>query len=406
MRGAGSITFIVGGLLVLAAWSVGAAGLPSVYRPFSEVLAEPLALLLVVLAWRFRRGRLAVAAVIIALANVMVRGPLDIAGNGSHRAGVAAMALLLAVNLGVLALTKDHPLPRLRSLLHLAAVVVQPLLVAAILYAADRAPWIANAAEPLRLLAAPQVALLVFLIAAVFAGLAFAARRTTFEIGVVWCLAAAAVALLADLDVHRATLMFAAAQLALLFALVEDSYRLAYQDQLTGLAGRRALDEELRALEGEYAIAMIDIDHFKRFNDRHGHDAGDQALRMVADELGKVGGGRAYRYGGEEFAILFPGRSAAASAEALERLRAAIESRTFAIRSAKRPRRKPDRPVPPANPPERVTLTVSVGAAGSGGVQPDPASVLRAADQALYRAKRRGRNRVVVDGARSTRKRR
>ena len=96
---------------------------------------------------------------------------------------------------------------------------------------------------------------------------------------------------------------------------------------------------------------MVDVDHFKKFNDRHGHAAGDQALRMVGAELEKVGGGgRAYRYGGEEFAILFPGLTVTEAREPLEEVRAAIADRRFALRSPDRPRKKPDPPRKPTRP--------------------------------------------------------
>src|SRR2546422_4854379 len=79
---------------------------------------------------------------------------------------------------------------------------------------------------------------------------------------------------------------------------------------LTGLPGRRALDEALVRLGGRYAIAMVDIDHFKRFNDEHGHDAGDQLLRMLATKLSQIeGGGRPLRYGGPGLPDRFPGQA-------------------------------------------------------------------------------------------------
>jgi GGDEF domain-containing protein len=375
MTGAGIFTFVAGSLLVLLSWAVAGIELPEAYRSLTGVLAEPLALLMVALAWRFRRSRLAIAAVLIALANVLVRGPLDLSAGGFGSPGHAALALLFPINLAVIVLSRDHPLPRGRPLIHLAAVLLQPWLVAASLQLGGRIQWPGGLAPGwMLLISAPQAALLAALIAGVFAALAFAARRGTFEVAVPWVLAAGALALIGDGDVHRATVMFAGAQLVLLFALVEDSYRLAYHDQLTGLAGRRALDESMKLLEGDYTIAMADIDHFKRFNDRYGHEVGDQALRMVADQIERV---------------------------QLEQLRAVVEERGFSVRSPKRPRKKPEQPVKSSTPVEQVTLTISVGAAGPSLQNPDPESVLRAADAALYRAKRRGRNRLVVEGVRA-----
>ncbi len=186
----------------------------------------------------------------------------------------------------------------------------------------------------------------------------------------------------------RRRLFFAAAQLALLVGFFEDSYRLAFHDELTGLPGRRALDEAMLDLGGVFAIAMVDIDHFKRFNDRHGHDAGDQVLRMVADELAKTGGsGRVYRYGGEEFTILYPGSVVADLRTEIERLRASIAGRDFALRAPDRPTTKPSQPKGRAQPTRRVTVTVSIGAAGSNSRRKTADAVLQAADRALYRAK-------------------
>src|SRR5207247_4379588 len=107
-----------------------------------------------------------------------------------------------------------------------------------------------------------------------------------------------------------ATGYMGAAGLILVSSIVENSYLLAYPDELTGLRDRRAFNDELLHLEKPYAIAAVDIDHFKSFNDTYGHETGDQVLRMVAARLAHVsGGGQAYRVGGEEFSIVVPGRT-------------------------------------------------------------------------------------------------
>jgi hypothetical protein len=129
VRGAGTITLAAGGLPVLAAWVVALSGLAVAHRPITDVLAEVLAVLLLVLGWRFRRGRLVVAAVALALANFLVRGPL---ADSPSEAGLAALAILLPITLAVLSLLPERPINRPLILALLGVVVIQAGLVAAI----------------------------------------------------------------------------------------------------------------------------------------------------------------------------------------------------------------------------------------------------------------------------------
>jgi diguanylate cyclase (GGDEF)-like protein len=399
VKGAGTITLAAGGLPVLAAWVIGLSGLPPAHRPILDVLAEVLAVLLLVLGWRFRRGRLVVAAIEIGLANFLARRLLS---EAPSEMALAALAILLPVTLAILSLLPERPINRPLILILLGLVLVQGVFVGALCRHQSLITDSGPAARVGDLLTSPDLARLVFLIAGAFIALAYAARHGTFEGSLLWVTAASALALLAWRGPHAATLAFAAAQLVLLIGLVEDSYRLAYHDELTGLPGRRALEEGLRALDGDYTIAMVDVDHFKRFNDRHGHAAGDQALRMVAAELQKVGaGGRAYRYGGEEFAILFQGMTPADVSGALEDIRSAIANRRFALRSPDRPKKRPNPPRKPSRPPRLISVSVSIGFAGPTPRINDGHAVLRAADRALYRAKNKGRNRVVRYGVRT-----
>jgi len=398
VRGAGKITVLTGGLPVLAAWLIGLSGLAEAHQPVVDVLAEVLAVLLMVLAWRFRRGRLAVAALAIAVANFLIRGPLS---GANAEPGLAALAVVLPVGLALLALLPEQPIGRPLNLGLMAGVVILGWLALALPTPLEDVASPGFFGQLSDLLVSPDLARLVFLIAGAFIALAFAARRGTFEGSLLWVTAAAALALLAVNSPHASTLAFTAAQLVLLLGLVEDSYRLAYHDELTGLLGRRALEEALPTLAGDYAIAMVDVDHFKRFNDRHGHSAGDHALRMVATELQKVGGGgKAYRYGGEEFAILFPRSTTATARQSLEEVRAAISSRKFAVRGPDRPRKKPDSPRKKSKPPRTISVSVSIGLAGSNPQRLTADAILRAADRALYRAKKEGRNRLVAVGDR------
>jgi len=188
-----------------------------------------------------------------------------------------------------------------------------------------------------------------------------------------------------------------AAGLILTVSILQDSHNMAYRDDLTGLLSRRALNEQLEGLGRRYAIAMLDLDHFKRLNDSYGHDVGDQVLRMAASKIRSAGGGgKAYRYGGEEFTIIFPGKGMDDVLPHLEALRADIASYRFDIRGADRPgpAREERRRCVCSGADTHVSLTVSIGIAECYGVVRPPREVLASADEALYRAKQKGRNRV------------
>ncbi|MBV71725.1 MAG: hypothetical protein CMH52_10330 [Myxococcales bacterium] len=177
---------------------------------------------------------------------------------------------------------------------------------------------------------------------------------------------------------------------------LETTHSLAFRDQLTGLPSRRALERTLGRLGSQYTLAMVDVDSFKKFNDRYGHDAGDEALRMIAGHLRRVsGGGRAYRYGGEEFTVVFPNRSIEHASQHLDELRQAVAQSPFTLRAPDRPRRKPKRPNRSGGR-GKVKVTVSIGAAQRSSKMGSTTAVLKAADKCLYKAKRGGRNRLVT----------
>nr|WP_255721832.1 GGDEF domain-containing protein [Ectothiorhodospira lacustris] len=159
---------------------------------------------------------------------------------------------------------------------------------------------------------------------------------------------------------------------------------IANHDPLTGAGNRRALRREITArveatrISGEpSALALIDLDHFKKVNDRHGHDAGDKVLvdlaRIVVDTVRACDS--FYRYGGEEFVLVMPGTPPEGIAPALEKLQEAIHERL----------RGPD-----------GMVTVSIGAAGLNAAT-DPGEWLSRADRALYAAKSAGRDRICID---------
>jgi two-component system cell cycle response regulator len=173
---------------------------------------------------------------------------------------------------------------------------------------------------------------------------------------------------------------------------VQMSIEMAITDALTGLFNRRYMETHLGALIEQaasrgkpLATLVLDIDFFKSINDSHGHDAGDDVLREFALRIKRSirGIDLACRYGGEEFVIVMPETDMAVAAMVAERLRRRIASEPFAIAQGAR----------------TIPVTISIGLAALRGKDDSAAALLKRADQALYRAKRDGRNRVVPDAA-------
>ncbi len=341
------------------------------------------------------------------------------------------LALLLPYTLLIVYLFGQRPLSRPASMLRAALILGLP---PALAWASDLAPRLAAVLlEPPSLplsrapLPASGIAGLV-LLAAVLA--LRGRRRTIYELCLLLALAPAYTlfALIGRIPTDRSggagepvdagagsaalpggwiVITFAGAFLILLYGLYRLYWQRAYLDELTGLANRRAFDERLRFLRRHDTLAMIDIDHFKKINDTYGHAEGDNALRSVAGQIRRAYGGQAFRYGGEEFALILPGVGREAAVESLELLRRTVSERRLVVRAAterrKSRRQRGDRRRRPAGAARsarsttigrRIRITVSVGFAACNR-RGKPAEMLRRADQALYEAKSRGRNRVV-----------
>ncbi len=385
-----------GGVVVLfAVIAVRFGGDDDAFARLGSIYATAVLVAAALLAWRFHRSRVVAAVVAIAIAaRVMLHQP----GPDSPTV-YAATTLLLPVTLAVLAITRDRGVLTLRGLAQLGFVLAQPLVVSIFLefqpeataafFGADRLAsqgtvWPFAATLPIYV---GSVAL------AVFAALL---RKSPVEKGFVWALVASSLAAGALPGSPLVTFYLSTAGLVLGLSVVEISYSMAYRDELTALPARRALPEALESLGSRFSIAMVDVDHFKKFNDRHGHDVGDQVLRMVASLLkGVSGGGRAFRYGGEEFTVVFPGKSRDETMPHLEELRDEIESYRFTVRGRGRPRKKPaSGGRKKTHGRRKLRVTVSIGVAERSEKSPTAEQVLKAADKALYRAKRAGRNRV------------
>jgi len=358
------------------------------------------------LAWRFHSSRILFSLLTLLLAHRAVdffSGGRT--ANGPGHMAVVLAAVLIPLNFIVFALMRERGLviagivPR-AGLLFLESVVV------AVLCRPENSGVASHRSPSFEV---PSWLLLGFVAACAVFIRRFLQTRKPVEPGFAWSAGAVCLWLefapagkMADAYVATAALILAA-------SLIETSYVLAYHDELTGIRGRRAFNDALLSLDQQYAIAIVDIDHFKKFNDTYGHDTGDQVLCMVASRISKVsGGGQAFRCGGEEFAIIFRGISAKDALEHLESLRAIIERshfklRRFERRTTLRPgeadRRKSSKKKIAAfmsQQPDQLSVTVSVGVAEPSTRNRQPEQVIQAADQALYRAKEKGRNRVEL----------
>jgi len=349
-------------------------------------------------AWRFHAvrsiaGLLLFAAFALAFAQVPMSAML-----------LAALSFAMPLNIMALLLVEEFTLAFQPLAYWLGFAAAQAGILAITFSGSSAVFWAWLLWRPSWWLALPvgPLVVLAFVAAAVALLLKFAKDKRPLDAGLAWSLLPSFLACLSAGRPFR-TAYLAAGAVAITVSVIETSYQLAYEDELTRLPGRRAFNQTIAALDDEYAIAMVDVDHFKKFNDTYGHDVGDQVLRMVASRLANVtGDGRSFRCGGEEFAVVFPGKKAEEVIDHVEQLRRSIEDSTFMVRGPERSnRRRDERRYRHSarhlqNQKVGTSVTVSIGLAQPRAAEDDVHRVIEAADKALYAAKERGRNRVVV----------
>ncbi len=420
---------VPGGLLLALAATLVNSSLfaqiaPSLGFYYVGVFAAGLAL-----AWRFNSSRVLFSLLVLLLAHRAVDFFSDgqVVRGGPGRMAVLLAAVLIPLNFIVFAQMRERGLAIAGIAPRFGLLFIESVIFAVMCRPENSAGGASRAGAvvvPAWLFVGFAAAVAVFV-------WRFVQARKPIEPGFVWSTGAvflwldfAPVGKMSEAYVATAALILAA-------SLIETSYVLAYHDELTGIRGRRAFNELLLTLDQQYAIAIVDIDHFKKFNDTYGHDVGDQVLCMVAKRLSGVGGdGQAFRCGGEEFAIVFRNASAKEAFEHLEQLRATIEKSTFHVRGAdrraekmseksaeksgdrrgvERERRKAGKKKTASARqgllfddlrnqvlPDHLSVTVSIGVGEPSTRYRQPEQVIQAADQALYRAKNKGRNRVEL----------
>ena len=376
-------------LLTVPALAGTASGLTTVF-PFTVVAAALL------LGWRFNRSRLVFAIALLGLAEfVLLRGT----DTTQDRLLFHAMAFLLPINLALVALLPERGTITAAGLVRWVLLAVQIVIVVFLAQALLQKTlgFLTTRFVPVRFTSwtpLSQPTIIAFSAIAALLVMAWLREPQSPVRGYFYALLAVFAALSWPAAGPGQELWLATAGLVLVVAVIEASYLMAYRDGLTELPGRRALNEALPRLSGQFTVAMVDVDHFKRFNDTYGHDAGDHALRLVAARLAQAtGGGTAYRYGGEEFVLVFPGKGQDECLPHLEELRETVETSRFTMRRRFRPRNKANADKGGRKSRQAIVITVSIGVAERNR-HATPDQVVQAADKALYRAKESGRNRV------------
>ena len=365
---------------------------------FRPLLSEQLPLVLLgaaaALATFFKSSRAAYAAALL-LTTWLAVGPLDWLQPGALKTVTLG---LVALNLALIAGTRDRTPLSGFGLVLCCAVILQGV----VLYLLTKccADLLGTSWHlPIHVGLPLSSAKLLFAAALLLASFRAIFRPDHTAFAMLTCIVVLFWLFSRGVDALGLTLAMTATGILLVLLVLRSAYELAFRDELTGIPSRRAYSRYLLTLGRSFSIAVIDIDHFKKLNDRHGHQVGDEALRMVAGRIARFGGGRAFRYGGEEFVVVMRGSDRERAERSLEFMREKIAGYPLRIRSPNRAAgnsANARRGRGQGGKGKVIKTTVSVGVAVAGGKLKTPDDVLQAADRALYKAKRGGRNRVCV----------
>jgi diguanylate cyclase (GGDEF)-like protein len=396
--------FVPGGVLVLAISFVLPRGLPTITLPLL-VRIYPYVVLAagIWFGWHFNRSRLIFVIVALALTDrlLLIFAEGSGASVGAGRVVYNAVCILLPLNLVVFSLVKERGFISWRGKWPLGMILFQIIAVTVI------GAWKQLGLSPyleysfvkiplFNLTPMAQPGLLAFGAAFFILLFRYVQHRSSMECAFFWALVSSFFALaLGDIG-PISTIFFSTAVLVLVISVIETSFNLSFYDDLTGLPARRALKETLSKIGRHFTVAMIEVDSFKKINDRYGLVVGDQVLRMVATKLEKVtGGGLCYRYSEQRFAVVFPVKFVDETIPHLESLRKNVEIYSFILRGPKRPREKPANPEKYRGAQKRISLTIAIGVVERIDAKVKPKYVINSADQALLNAQSKGGNQIA-----------
>ncbi len=403
-----SLRLLVPGILTLIAGILlqqQAAALPLHYKDIVTLLPYVLGVISLILAMSFNQGRLFLGTLNALCFYAAIQTELQTSLNlPANFVFFSLLCLLFPAQQALLSLYPERGFSPRWAIPRAGIIIVSYLLLCGLKYTQSFAGWISTlpssmlelAYDPLLL---NQVSLVVFVSTLLLNGYLLMRRQSLVDAAMLMMTLAAAVMLAFFAQPLVSALYACSALILLLFTILFNSYSMAFIDELTGLPGRRALENQLASVGKHYTLAMVDVDHFKKFNDTYGHDVGDQVLRMVASQMRQAAkGAQVFRYGGEEFTILFKGKDEAAAWHTAERVREAVAGYPMYIRGDNRPedadegkhQRRSDKPES-----DYVQVCISLGLCQNTDDLADSSAVLKAADEALYKAKQMGRNRTI-----------
>ena len=282
--------------------------------------------------------------------------------------------ILLAIQLYFIAWILEHPIPAIKEFITMSYVNYSVL----------------------KLTSITQPLLIAILFSAVIIFFKLLQTASILASGILSSLIAVTTALHFYQQPQLATLFIILAGLLIIISITINSYSLAYLDELTNLPSRRAMMQNITTLGKRYCIAMVDVDHFKKFNDKYGHDIGDQVLKKLANQLQLVRGGKSFRYGGEEFTVIFPNKNISEARMFCNELCENVEHSPFMLRNKKRPKSKSQTNIKKQSEATPLTITISIGIAERSEDLITAEEVIKQADKALYKAKKNGRNQVAI----------
>ncbi|ENX3946983.1 GGDEF domain-containing protein [Photobacterium damselae subsp. damselae] len=398
------IPLLIAGLLIFTYPQLYALLTP--FQASLQVLPFVVLALVIILSQPFNQGRIGIIAILMLESYFLILNCLQQPlANGNTRLIYILLSALLPLNLLLLHIVPEKRLLSRCGFAMLIFNMVQIALSIAIVWLYDGSAlsdwWYAvfysyNNISPL-----PIILLLLNIALICSSASAILKRNQRTDQAIYICLLFSFITLAWFDNPFISSMSYSCAAILLLSSLITSTHELVYIDPLTTIPGRRALDTELKYLGRTYTLAMMDVDNFKDFNDLYGHETGDEVLRLVAQISQKISGvGKVFRYGGEEFTLLFKGKNINEVQSQLEYVREEIACYDLVLRD------HDNRPLSALQgrlkrqhndlEPNAVHITVSIGVADSYSA-PTPNDVLNLADIALYNAKDDGRNQVSVD---------